>query len=99
MNIPSMFAFDNMVAPLASALILLIILVVSFRSRAVVFSQYLNRMTGIRLKPKDVKRAYRERGKEGVRDLFLDLLIREDLRHGPISVPEAAPEEPAGVNR
>ena len=98
MNIPSMFAFDNMVAPLASALILLIILVVSFRSRAVVFCQYLNRMTGIRLKPKDVMRAHRERGKEGVRDLFLDLIIREDLKHGPLSVPDATPEEPVVAN-
>ena len=79
-------------------LVLLIILVVSFRSRAVVFCQYLKRMTGIQLKPKDVRRAYGERGKEGVRDLFLDLLIREDLKRGPLAVPEEAPEEPVGAN-
>jgi hypothetical protein len=98
MNIQSMVAFDNIAAPLASALILLIILVVSFRSRAVVFCQYLARMTGIQLKPKDVRRAYRERGKEGVRDLFLDLIIREDLKHGPLAVPDAAPKESAVAN-
>ncbi len=92
MNFPSTLAFDNVVAPVASALILLIILVVSFRSRAVVFCQYLNRMTGIRLKPKDVRRAYNERGKEGVRDLFLDLIIREDLKQGPLEVPDRTPE-------
>ncbi len=98
MNYLSGFAFDNVIVPVASALILLVILVVSFRSRAVVFCQYLNRMTGIRLKPKDVRRAYSERGKEGVRELFLDLIIREDLKGGPLPVPEEAPEEPVGVN-
>ncbi len=97
MNFPSMFAFDNVIVPVASALILLIILVVSFRSRAVVFCQYLSRMTGIKLKPKDVRRAYSERGKEGVRDLFLDLIIREDLKQGPLAVPEETPEQPALV--
>ena len=75
--------------PLVFAAVLLIILVISFRSRAVVFCQYLERMTGIELKPGDVRRAYRERGKNGVRDLFLDLIIREDLKQGPIEVPES----------
>src|SRR5436305_15000787 len=74
--------------PLVFAAVLLIILVISFRSRAVVFCQYLERMTGIELEPADVRRAYRERGKNGVRDLFLDLIIREDLKQGPIEVPE-----------
>jgi hypothetical protein len=95
MNLQPMFSLDNIAAPIASAVILLFILVVSFRSRAVVFCQYLNRMTGIRLKPKDVRRAYRERGKEGVRDLFLDLIIREDLKRGPLSVPEETSRESA----
>jgi hypothetical protein len=75
--------------PLVFAAVLLVILVISFRSRAVVFCQYLERMTGIELKPADVRRAYRERGKNGVRDLFLDLIIREDLKQGPIEVPES----------
>ncbi len=98
MNFQPMFAHDSIVAPIASAVILLIILVVSFRSRAVVFCQYLKRMTGIQLKPKDVRRAYRERGKEGVRELFLDRIIREDLKRGPLEVPEKAPEEPVAAN-
>ncbi len=88
MNMQSVLAYDQVLIPIASAVVLLIILVVSFRSRAVVFCQYLNRMTGIKLKPKDVRRAYSERGKEGVRDLFLDLIIREDLKEGPIDIPE-----------
>src|SRR5438045_3097148 len=37
--------------PLVFAAVLLIILVISFRSRAVVFCQYLERMTGIELEP------------------------------------------------
>jgi len=74
--------------PVAFALVLLVILVVSFRSRAVVFCQYLETMTGIRLKPSDVRRVYRERGRNGVRELFLDLIIREDLKEGPMEIPE-----------
>ena len=31
----------------------------------------------------------RERGgREGVRELFLDLIIREDLKEGPATIPE-----------
>jgi hypothetical protein len=74
--------------PLVFAAVLLIILIISFRSRAVVFCQYLETMTGIRLKPSDVRRVYREKGREGVRELFLDLIIREDLKEGPIEIPE-----------
>jgi hypothetical protein len=95
MNLQSLLMMNNIATPLASAVILLVILVISFRSRAVVFCQYLARMTGIRLKPKDVRLAYRERGQEGVRDLFLDLIIREDLKQGPIEVPEG--KEPVVV--
>ena len=82
--------FKSMAAamPLIFAAVLLVILVISFRSRAVVFCQYLEAMTGIALKPSDVRRVYRERGREGVRDLFLDLIIREDLKEGPIDIPD-----------
>jgi hypothetical protein len=70
--------------PLGFASVLLLILIVSFRSRPVVFCQYLEAMTGIRLRPADVRRVFRQRGREGVRELFLDLIIREDLKQGPI---------------
>jgi hypothetical protein len=79
--------------PVAFAVILLLILVVSFRSRAVVFCQYLETMTGISLKPADVRRVYREKGRNGVRDLFLDLIIREDLKEGPMEIPDADASE------
>jgi len=74
--------------PFISAFVLLAILIVSFRARAVVFCQYLERMTGIKLRPTDVRNAYRERGQNGVRELFLDLIIREDLKEGPLEVPD-----------
>jgi hypothetical protein len=83
--------------PVAFAVILLIILIVSFRSRAVVFCQYLEAMTGIRLKPSDVRRVYRERGRNGVRELFLDLIIREDLKAGPIDIPDE-PDQKVQIN-
>ena len=73
---------------LSFAFLLLLILIVSFRSRAVVFCQYLHAMTGIQLKPSDVKRVFAENGKDGVRQLFLDLIIREDLKEGPLRIPE-----------
>jgi len=84
----------NMTAamPLIFAAVLLLILVISFRSRAVVFCQYLETMTGISLKPSDVRRVYKEKGPEGVRELFLDLIIREDLKEGPIEIPDEAAE-------
>lgn len=91
----NLFQVDTLSAamPLIFAGVLLLILVVSFRSRAVVFCQYLEAMTGIRLKPSDVRRVYREKGQNGVRELFLDLIIREDLKDGPIDIPdEEAPE-------
>jgi len=86
----NLFRLDTLTAamPLISAAVLLLILVVSFRSRAVVFCQYLETMTGIRLKPADVRRVYREKGQNGVRELFLDLIIREDLKEGPIDIPD-----------
>jgi hypothetical protein len=70
--------------PLTFATVLLLILIISFRSRARVFCQYLEAMTGIRLEPKDVRRVFSEQGQNGVRELFLDLIIREDLKEGPI---------------
>lgn len=74
--------------PLIFAAVLLLILIISFRSRAVVFCQYLETMTGIRLKPADVRRVFREKGQEGVRAMFLELIIHEDLKEGPIEIPE-----------
>jgi hypothetical protein len=74
--------------PLVFAAVLLVILIISFRSRAVVFCQYLEAMTGVTLKPSDVRRVYSQKGREGVRELFLDLIIREDLKEGPIEIPD-----------
>ena len=87
----SLFRVDTLTTamPLVFAGVLLLILVISFRSRAVVFCQYLEAMTGIRLKPSDVKRVYREKGRNGVRELFLDLIIREDLKDGPLDPEES----------
>jgi hypothetical protein len=73
---------------LGIALALLVLLVISFRSRAYVFCQYLRTMAGIALKPRDVRAAFKKGGKEGVRELFLDLIIREDLKSGPIPIPD-----------
>ena len=70
----------------------MLILVILFRSRASVFCQYLHAMTGIRLKPSDVRRVYQERGREGVRELFLDLIIRADLQEGPLDPDESQNE-------
>jgi hypothetical protein len=89
----NIFRIDSISAalPLIFAAVLLLILVVSFRSRAKVFCQYLQAMTGIELKPSEVRRVYRERGKDGVREFFLDLIIREDLKEGPIEIPSDEP--------
>jgi len=78
---------------LATLGVLLVLLVVSFQSRARVFTQYLRHMTGIRLSPHDVGRIFRERGQGGVRDMFLELIIREDLRDGPRITPDS-PADP-----
>ncbi len=77
-------------AMLSAAVVLLTLLVISFRSRVYVFCQYLKTMTGIVLKPSEVRSAFRRGGKEGVRALFLDLIIREDLKDGPVEIPEDA---------
>lgn len=73
--------------PLAAAVVLVVILIISFRSRAVVFCQYLETMTGIKLSPAEVARVFTERGRNGVREMFLDLIIREDLKEGPMTIP------------
>jgi len=72
--------------------ILLFLLIVSFLSRPRVFTQYLQAMTGIRLSARDVARVFKQRGKAGVRDMFLDLIIREDLKSGPRITPDSAPD-------
>jgi hypothetical protein len=77
-------------ALLSACAVLVFLLVISFRSRATVFCQYLKAMTGIALQPADVTRAFKSGGEEGVRALFLDLIIREDLKHGPAAIPEDA---------
>jgi len=99
MTISSLFRISSLAAamPLAFALLLLAILIISFRSRAVVFCQYLQTMTGVKLRPSDVRRVYREGGADGVRAYFLDLIIREDLKQGPLSIPANRPEEAAPV--
>ena len=100
MNISSLFDMRNMAVamPVIFAVVLLLILVVSFRSRAVVFCQYLETMTGIRLQPSDVRRVFAERGRDGVREMFLDLIIREDLKEGPIEIPdEQQPSSAANI--
>ena len=91
-DLSSLFEMRSLVdlAPLAFALLLLFILVVSFRSRATVFCQYLKAMTGVELKPKEVRRVFKTEGRDGVRSLFLDLIIREDLKTGPLDIPEGA---------
>jgi hypothetical protein len=95
-SLTSLFELKTMAAamPLLFAAVLLVILVISFRSRAVVFCQYLQAMTGISLKPGDVRRVFREKGREGVRELFLDLIIREDLKQGPIDPEETLSRRP-----
>ncbi len=73
--------------------LLLLLLVVSFLSRPRVFCQYLKHMTGIELKPAQVKRRFREKGRGGVRDLLMDLLIREDLADPDrVVTPESKPD-------
>jgi hypothetical protein len=99
MTISSLFRISSLAAamPLAFVLLLLAILIISFRSRAVVFCQYLQTMTGIKLRPSDVRRVYREGGADAVRTYFLDLIIREDLKQGPLEIPGERAQEPPVV--
>lgn len=86
-SLSTLFRVQNLAAasPLIFAGVLLLILIISFRSRAVVFCQYLEAMTGVKLQPGEVRRVFKQRGRNGVRELFLDLIIREDLKAGPLS--------------
>ena len=84
--------------PLVFAGVLLLILIISFRSRAVVFCQYLETMTGIKLSPGEVRRVFKQNGKNGVRELFLDLIIREDLKSGPIAPADSESEPQAAIH-
>lgn len=79
---------------LGFSVVLLIILVVSFNSRSRVFCQYLRHMSGIRLKPREVKQVFQAKGRPGVRELFLDLIIREDLKDSPPITPDTPPSRP-----
>ncbi len=91
-DVGSLFEIRSLVdfVPLGFAFLLLVILIVSFRSRATVFCQYLKAMTGVELSPKEVRRVFASKGQDGVRTLFLDLIIREDLKTGPLEIPEGA---------
>jgi hypothetical protein len=56
-------------------------------------------MTGIELEPGAVRAVFRQRGRGGVRDLLIDLLIREDLSDPervvtPGSKPDTSPPIP-----
>jgi len=90
MNPSSLFEVQGMtgLTMLAFVGVLFFILVISFRSRATVFCQYLKAMTGVELKPKQVRAVFKDRGQDGVREMFLDLIIKEDLRQtGPLQIP------------
>ena len=91
-----MMQFDGReIEAIVFVLVLWFLLVVSFRSRAKVFCQYLRLMTGIELTPKEVKNVFRLRGASGVRDLLIDLLVQKDLEAGPLSPEDTDPTPPA----
>lgn len=77
---------------LAISSVLLIMLVISILLRPRVFTQYLEHMSGIKLSPRDVARVYKQRGKAGVRDLFLELIIHTDLQESPRITPDTPPD-------
>ena len=73
--------------------VLLLLLLASFMSRARVFCQYLHHMTGIDLRPGTVRGLYKRRGKAGVRDYLIELLIREDLADpSRVVTPDSKPD-------
>ena len=81
------------IGAIAAAVVLLVLLVVSFLSRARMFCQYLSHMTGIRLKPSQVRKLYKKRGRAGVRDMLIELLIREDLADtSRVVTPDSKPD-------
>jgi hypothetical protein len=77
---------------LAISALLLVMLVVSILLRPRVFTQYLEHMSGIKLSAKDVARVYKQRGKAGVRELFLELIIHTDLKESPRITPDTPPD-------
>ena len=73
--------------------VLLLLLLASFMSRSRVFCQYLHHMTGIELRPSMVRGLYKRRGRAGVRDHLIDLLIREDLADpSRVVTPDSKPD-------
>ena len=73
--------------------VLLLLLLASFMSRSRVFCQYLNHMTGIELRPGTVRGLFKSRGRAGVRDYLIDLLIREDLADpSRVVTPDSKPD-------
>jgi len=73
--------------------VLLFLLIMSFISRSKVFCQYLQHMTGISLKPGTVRAVYKKRGRGGVREYLIDLLIREDLADpNRVVTPDSKPD-------
>ena len=52
-------------------------------------------VTGIDLTPAEVKAVFKARGREGVRELLMDLAIRADLDETPVITPGAPPQTPA----
>ena len=77
----------------AAIAVLLFLLIMSFIYRSKVFCQYLHYMTGISLKPETVRALYKKRGRGGVRDHLIDLLIREDLADpGRVVTPDSKPD-------
>lgn len=76
-------------------IVLLVLLIISFRSRSRVFCQYLKFMTGIDLKVAQVNRVYRANGRGGVRDLLIDLIIQEDLSDPARQVMPGAKPKPS----
>jgi hypothetical protein len=73
--------------------VLLLLLIASFMSRSRVFCQYLQHMTGIKLKPESVRAIYKRMGRGGVRDHLIDLLIREDLADtSRVVTPDSKPD-------
>ncbi len=77
----------------AAVAVLLFLLVASFMSRSRVFCQYLQHMTGIKLKSATVRRLFKKGGKGGVRDHLIDLLIREDLADtSRVVTPDSKPD-------
>ena len=91
MNVSSLFDLLGLtsLSLLAFAAVLLFILIISFRSRSIVFCQYLKTMTGVELKPQQVRSVFKKLGRDGVSEMFLDLIIKQDLNEtGPLQIPK-----------